>query len=86
MFGRLLYCCQDCPFLALQLGTFCPSQWLVIQVNESSSLHLFLLNFFLYSLGYSLGDATLPGDWAPVALSIYMDFALISLLRFFYIN
>jgi len=35
---------------------------------------------WLFSLGYSLGDATLPGDWAPVALSIYMDFAIISLL------
>jgi len=46
----------------------------------SSGEYLVNPNGWLFSFGPNFGDASLPGDWATVALSIYMDFALISVL------
>ena len=88
IFLRLLGRCQHPlhrPLLALQWRIFGQSKWLVIQVFESTSLFDPCWTFFFFSFGPKFGDASLPGDWATVALSIYMDFALISVLRCFII-
>lgn len=46
----------------------------------SSGKYLVNPNGWLFSFGPKFGHASLPEDWATVALSIYMDFALISVL------
>ena len=78
-------CCQHCLFLARHWCSFCQSKWLVNQVcvaicrSVLENRHVFLC--WTKYVSMSFGDMSHPEHWAPAALSIYLDFALMFVLR-----